>query len=498
MQCDRIQSGCTQCSRQKITCPGYRDSSQLRFRDETGVIAHKVQIAKKKRSYLPATPSAITSSPSGSETSPLAAVSESQDDVEDIPLSPLCLDILAEPTAITYFMTSFIIASPFEEYLPDLYQTDPLANDAVSSAIRATSFATFALRVRDASYMKTARSNYAIALAQTNAALESPQAAVLDRTLAAILLLGLFEAIIFSGRQSPESWTAHTLGALELLRIRGKQQFQSKLAQHLFIQTITNIRTSCIQRLVPVPAECLKLHNEAMQFLDPDDPALRIGPIIDRAASIRAQAKEHPVPELIYQARDLDQEVVALMDSLEPEMRYKIQPKEETPAWAYLGLSYHYPSHRVAKFWSAIRMVRMFVNELIWRGIALGFGQPHPNTSRDEAQCDTLCKCSYLENLKQLAVGNMTEVATGVLASVPDFLEPTGNRGKFCPSARTLIWPLNILLTSPVYSGLTRKYAIFMLNELARDLNLPQAVNAAAFRGESEDAEDWLHLYHLA
>ncbi|KAH7007430.1 hypothetical protein EDB80DRAFT_718720 [Ilyonectria destructans] len=500
-KCDRIRPACTQCFRQKIPCPGYRDASELRFRDETGLVAHKVQTAKKKRLPNPAScPSPLSTSTDENE---ILGRFESQDDVEEIGFSPLSLDlsidVLAEPTAITYFMTSFITASPFQSYLPDLYQTDPLAKDAVSSAIRAASFATFALRVRDASYMKTARSSYALALAQTNTALASPKDAVLDRTLAAVLLLGLFEAIIFEGRQSPESWTAHTLGALELLRLRGKQQFQSQMAQHLFVQTITNIRTSCVQRIVPVPTECLTLHDEAIQFLDTKDPALRLGPIIDRAASIRARAKTSPVAGLLYEARDLDKETVALTDSLEEEMRYTIRPKEDTPPWAYLGIAFRHRNHRVAKFWNAIRMMRMFLNELIWRGISLGYDDPHPRLSSSEISCDDpLCRCVYLKNLKQMAGRNMTEVATGVLASVPDFLEPTSNRGKFCPSARTLIWPLSILLTSPVYSSSVRKYAVVFLHELGRDLNLPQAVDTARMLGESEVAEDWLHLYHLA
>ncbi|KAH8666247.1 hypothetical protein BGZ61DRAFT_461787 [Ilyonectria robusta] len=501
-KCDRIRPACTQCFRQKIPCPGYRDTSELRFRDETGVVAHKVQRAKKKR--LP-TQDASCSSTLLVSSSAIELLEEFKlnDDVEEIVLSPLghnlSIDVLAEPTAITYFMTSFIIASPFQNYLPGLYQTDPLAKDAVSSAIRAASFATFALRVRDASYMKTARSSYALALAQTNTALASPKEAALDRTLAAVLLLGLFEAIIFEGRESPESWTAHTLGALELLRLRGKQQFQSQMAQHLFIQTITNIRTSCVQRIVPVPTECLTLHDEAIQFLNAKDPALRLGPIIDRVASLRARATASPVAELLYEARDLDNDTVALMDGLEDEMRYTMRPKEDTPAWAYLGIAFRYPNHRVAKFWSAIRMIRMLLNELIWRGVSLGLDDPHPQLSSSGASChDPLCSCVYLKNLKQMAGRNMAEVATGVLASVPDFLEPTSNRGKFCPSARTLIWPLSILLTSSVYSSSMRKYAVVFLHELGRDLNLPQAVDTARMLGESEVAEDWLHLYHLA
>ncbi|KAK7417298.1 hypothetical protein QQZ08_011678 [Neonectria magnoliae] len=486
--CDRAKPGCTQCFRKQIPCLGYRNPSELRLRDETAVVAHKAQKAKKKK-YA-----AAVSSFAVSTRSDALEDYEYHDQVDQTTAFLPPLDIFPEPLeipAITYFMTSFIIASPFEAYLPGLYTSGPVAKDAVSSAVRAVSFATFALRVRDASYMKTARSHYALALAQTNASLVCPAEAILDRTLAAVLLLGLFEAIIFQGTQSPKSWTAHTLGALELLRLRGKHQFKSKLAHHLFIQTITNIRTSCVQRIVAVPSECLTLHQEAIPFLNPKDLALRLGPLIDGTACLRARATTSPSPELIYEAVHLDKVINALTDNLEEEMRYTVRPSQETPPWAYRRIAYSYPSHRVAKFWSAVRMIRMFLNELIWRGISLGFDNPHLEDKTDDAPCGPHCKCKHLERLQEIAAENMAEVATGVLASVPDFLEPNKGRGKFCPSARTLIWPLSILLTSKLYSPSARKYAAAFLQELARDLNMPQAANSVRMLGEPKVPEDW-------
>ncbi|KAK7418737.1 hypothetical protein QQX98_003755 [Neonectria punicea] len=416
LKCDRAKPGCTQCFRKQISCVGYRNPSELRLRDETTVVAHKVQKAKTKK--LVALPSTVVST--GSNAPEDCEYHDQVDQTTHLPLG-----ILPEPLeipAITYFMTSFIIASPFETYLPDLYTSDPLAKDAVSSVVRAVSFATFALRVRDASYMKTARSHYALALAQTNASLACPTEAILDRTLAAVLLLGLFEAIIFQGTQSPESWTAHTL---------------------------------------------------------------------DGTASLRARATTSPSPELIYEAVHLDKVINALTDDLEEEMRYTVRPSQETLPWAYQRIAYSYPSHRVAKFWSAVRMIRMFLNELIWRGISLGFDNPHREDKPDNAPCGPHCKCRHLERLQQIAAENMAEVATGVLASVPDFLEPNKGRARFCPSARTLIWPLSILLTSKLYSPSARKYAAVFLQELARDLNMPQAANSVRMLGEPKVPKDW-------
>src|SRR6201999_947863 len=105
-----------------------------------------------------------------------------------------------------------------------------------------------------------------------NAALSSSNTAILDRSLISVLLLGLYEAISFSARQSPGSWTAHTLGAIELIRLRGTKQLRTELGTRLFLQTCNNIRASCIPRGVVVPDEFLELYDNFKEFLNPRIP----------------------------------------------------------------------------------------------------------------------------------------------------------------------------------------------------------------------------------
>ncbi|KAF7563753.1 hypothetical protein G7046_g403 [Stylonectria norvegica] len=504
-RCDRVLPMCGQCCRKQILCPGYRDPSELRFRDETLRVAGMVQRAKKKR--LPKLPKPSTSSSSSSSSSssnrekPAKSCEpvvppESEEDTSFLSLSLKVLTQTPEHIAITFFLKSFISATPFEWYLPELYNSKAITDDALSSAIQAASFATFATRVRDLSYMKTARHFYALALVRTNALLACPKAAVLDETLAAVLLLGQFEAIVFRGRQSPESWTTHTLGAVELLRLRGTKQFQSKIAHLLFLQTITNIRTSCIQRMVPVPAPCLALYHDALGYLDVKKPAVRMGPIMDQAASLRAQSAKISSIELFEEAWELDQQCLALLAGLAPEMCFIVRPKEDNPPWAYLDTAHRYPNHWVAKFWNALRMIRMFLNELIYDGAEKAVAEQHP-PSNLPTLCGSLCKCEYLNGIQQTAADNMTNLATDVLASVPDFVEPHGHGGKFYPAARHLIWPLSIIQRSPLASDLAKKYTGTFLYELGRELNLPQAVDETTVREMTGIREDWLHLYHL-
>lgn len=337
--------------------------------------------------------------------------------------------------------------------------------------------------------MDLSRRKYASALTRTNAALACPKSAVLDKTLASVLLLGLFEAIVFQGRKSPENWTTHTLGAVGLLRIRGTRQFESnKIAQQLFAQTANNIRTSCFQRRLPVPAEFIELNAGAVPFLNAKDPAVRLGPILDKAASIRARQSKSHFASLMYEALDLDDEVVDLIGGFEDELLYTQRTREDTPSWAYLGTASRYPSRRAAKFWNAIRMLRVFLNEVIWAGALLASSNMH--NDKERAAGDD-CENDYLMGVKDTAASNMAEIATEILASVPDFIEEHAPGQRFYPSARTLVWPLMVLEKSPICPPAPAKYARCVLARLASDLNMREVGNTFKAAGKPVGKEDW-------
>jgi hypothetical protein len=89
------------------------------------------------------------------------------------------------------------------------------------------------LGLRQPSLMPLARRNHALAINETNRALESPQLATADSTLASVLLLALFEAVAFQRSTYPTSWNVHIDGAVELIKLRGRRQWASaRDAQH--------------------------------------------------------------------------------------------------------------------------------------------------------------------------------------------------------------------------------------------------------------------------
>lgn len=461
--------------RKGIRCTGYRDPSAMRLRDETDRVARRVEKARTTKTPPPLSPGSPAKQTGASCSMSVVSCGRQAQPIHSLPQA-------ASDVAIIYFMTSYIVSSPFEGYLPHLYTSDSLVDDALSSAVSAAALATLALRVRSARYMDVARRKYAVALHQTNSCLTVPARAVLDRTLAAVLVLGLFEAVVFQGGQSPTSWTAHTFGAMELLQLRGPRQFKSNMAQQLFAQASNNIRTSCIQRSVAIPAGFLAFSDQVKPSLDPEDPAVRLAPIVDKVAAIKAQSSRDPDPNILHEALALDRHIVAFAEELGEELLYTVQLEAEGAPWAYKNTVCRYPSLRVAKFWNAIRMLRAFLICFISNGVS---GEMDLTNLRipDTAAC----KSDYVASLSEYATENIAEIAMQVLASVPAFLEPGEPGGRFSPPARTLIWPLSILQKSSICPEETRDYSLACLDKIAGDLNMPQAVHLASDPGSKED-----------
>jgi len=384
-------------------------------------------------------------------------------------------------------MSTYIPASPFY-YLPEVYNvTAPNAQDAVSSTILAASLASLSLHVGSTQLMENARMYYSKALAQTNAALASPNTAILDSTLISVLTLGLFEATAFSSRRSTASWTAHTLGAVQLIRLRGAKQLKTALGTRLFLQTCNNICSSCIQRSAPLPDEFVDFREQAKPFLDHSIPNARLGPSMDNLVALRVKLRQehigtHEIPALIHETLQLDEEALTLMDLLPHSWRYEAMPLHRTPSWAYEGRAHTYPDHRIARHWNSIRQTRLFANEVVWHLAAhVAWAKKHPELCLYVKDFDA-------EALQATAEANRNQVISDILASVPHFLDEEGKA--FLPAARFLIWPLTVVAERKLSPEPARKYAIWCLYEIARQARIPQALHAAEAI-ESGASTDW-------
>ena len=85
-------------------------------------------------------------------------------------------------------------------------------------------------------FEKEALGKYTKALSATFEALRDPKMAKEDATLGSVLLLGLFENISAKS-MGMLAWGSHIEGAIYLVKLRGREQLQTKLGREMFIAT---------------------------------------------------------------------------------------------------------------------------------------------------------------------------------------------------------------------------------------------------------------------
>jgi hypothetical protein len=401
--------------------------------------------------------------------------------------------------AVSYFMTFYIVSGPFQQYLPSMYdRCSKVGKDTtLYTAIKAASLAAYARQTGHWGCMDRGRNIYVLALNRINYSLTSPVTAILDDTLASILLLGTFESIVFPGARSPEEWTAHLIGASKLLQLRGPGQFKSTTGAYLFGHTATNIYASCMQRFANLPNDFQALSNMAKPFLDSKDIGNRISPIFQRAIHIKARIANYQMNMLVLcevfdDAVALERDTAALIHANDPEFGYAVRSKKDTPSWAYQGAACRYRNLRSIKIWNTLRMIRLFLLEVTSAGALLVREKiqhgPETEHSHQVALRDAAYYVAFRENARRLAA----EIAKEVLGCLPEFVEQTTSAGpKFSAFSRTIVWPLSVIHKNGECPPLAREYARSMADGIVRELDKLHLVDSGKVINEPESDQDW-------
>jgi hypothetical protein len=84
---------------------------------------------------------------------------------------------------------------------------------------------------------------YTQALREVNVALRHPEEGRSDGTLAAVLMLGMFENIT-AKQMGDFAWGSHVEGAIQIVKARGRRQLRTKTGLNLFIAVRTQLVSS--------------------------------------------------------------------------------------------------------------------------------------------------------------------------------------------------------------------------------------------------------------
>lgn len=154
--------------------------------------------------------------------------------------------IPVETQATCHFVSNFILMPQagstrgFLDFLVPLLATEG-ANSHLQHAFNACSMALLNNRASSRNnFADQALNEYTQALKGTNVALRDPEAQKADSTLAAVILLGLFENIT-AKQLGMLAWGSHIEGAIQLVKSRGRKQLRTRLGLLLFIAVRTQM-----------------------------------------------------------------------------------------------------------------------------------------------------------------------------------------------------------------------------------------------------------------
>jgi hypothetical protein len=196
-QCDERAEGCLKCEQKGLTCPGYDNTLDRLFHNES---AHVEQKAKKAKAR------ALVQQQEREVTRAVYALK-----VQEAIGVPLLLPLIDQ--GISFFMSRYSVgleqpsmqSNTFNKHL-STHGFHPI----VATPMTALGLAGIANLCRDANFKRESMRWYSKALKMTNNALMAPKDYKSDNTLLATLLLTMFETT--TNERSLEAWVTHVDG----------------------------------------------------------------------------------------------------------------------------------------------------------------------------------------------------------------------------------------------------------------------------------------------
>ncbi|KAH6673305.1 hypothetical protein B0J14DRAFT_481483 [Halenospora varia] len=511
-RCDRLTPSCSQCVRAKRVCPGYRNQLDLMFRNESDAVIGKAKArAKAKKAKTPSnagTPSASSVASPSSTTSQL--LPEDDLDTQDLekelakfsfhypdhhiggfassmlPPALYALPPTLHERAQGYFYThSSLFLRNFDLLGTLCSQTN--ADEHLLASMSAVGLASLSHAMHSPEMVVQARKDYIAALRLTNAALRSPTDVKKDSTLFAVMILSIFETITGVDGASLGAWTKHIEGATALVKLRGVEQFNTVAGQRMFLQVMSNLMLSSVQRTVAIPAEILELRDKAGKFMDPAKPTWQVSGVIIDYTIFRAAVRNCEIvgPRAIVEAAlALDKRFIEIYEALSEEFSFKTVYTSENPELIWNGFYHQYQNHWTSQIWNGMRTCRILLHETIRDQVLVGAKALTAVFTEREITA---------QNESSVAI--MLQLQADILASVPEHTTNAagkqsatlleGSRGYF------ILWPLYLVGVMDLATQSVRQWVIRRLRLLALTVGISQANVLAEYMEQRKEFEEW-------
>ena len=153
-----------------------------------------------------------------------------------------------ESQAICFFVTECVLVPQqlhmehnlVKKVLIPLY-VEAAANSALVSIMSALSLRAFSQKAKRQSLLLESEKHYGHAVSRLNQALASPSESQSDATLLSVLMLLIRETTSMT-ESSTQTWRQHVRGAIELVKLRGRDSFKGYTGRRLFLA----VREQCL------------------------------------------------------------------------------------------------------------------------------------------------------------------------------------------------------------------------------------------------------------
>lgn len=406
------------------------------------------------------------------------------------PMSTFSMYPTIEDRGMAFFTANFVTPSggPTHGSFTSLYemkQCTGTLDDTVVAGITATGLAGFANTTKSAEVMRYARRQYAIALHLINKALGSPEDALRDSTLLAVLILAIFETTAGSKQLSLKEWRHHMNGAAALLKLRGRPQLWTPIGFKLFMHASTHVMVGCLHREIAMPPELLELRKEAFQSVR-DEPVWQYLRTADEFTIFRGAVRSGTLsdPEdIITAALIIDRKLLQIFTDIPPGWIYE-KVVSEVEQYVVFEKQYDiYYDHCIAQTWNGMRTARIMLNETICFQLTR-LSESRPGYHSQWEQSTQICvemSDAILRSAPQ-HLGYISRLPFQGDGSTAYITEPL-KRDPSHPSLGSwfLLWPLYIAATTRVATAEMRAYAGTILEFVGETIGIKQGTNLASF-----------------
>jgi hypothetical protein len=412
-----------------------------------------------------------------------------------------------EARAFCYFRATFVVGqSRSFKYLEEYYQPG-IMSAHLSLCTQAVGLAGLSKAVRSTKLENHARKIYILALNSINAALASPVLSRLDTTMSAVLLLDEFERLIPYPTRQSNAWSRHLEGAAALMKVRGPDQFQTKIGLEMFAQMSSHFFVICMEHEIALPDDFLSLRTFAADFVDSEDLIWRLTNITIPYIAFRAAVRNgslHDSSAIITTASGLDDEMVALLSSLPPEWHHR---KVQLATQSYLVLESHYDTYTVSAIGEALNSIR--AGRVALLDVIIREGYKVECTLED--YFFTFSLSPDIKSKVEIAKKKLRQTTSEICASVPQLAgyhqclvddqvlvinrHPAGTHPlpqmSSVLSSYSLLWPLFACANSLYTAPSTRDWIVRQLRCIAKYNDLDKALELADILDSGLEMDVW-------